>query len=62
MPAWCTVHVCRFAIVEAKLALVRLLQGLSFKLHERTALPLRTKTGITHAPSEGVWVTVQARS
>lgn len=55
---------CRFAVLEAKLSLVRVLQQVTFRLHARTADagPLQTKTGITHAPANGVWVTVLERS
>lgn len=51
----------RFAMEEAKLALVRLYQRFTFRLHEKTVLPLEVAAGITLTPKRGVFMTVLPR-
>ncbi len=40
---------------------MRLYQRFSPRLHPRTPLPLRFKTGLTRSPVDGVWVTLEER-
>ncbi|PNH09371.1 Cytochrome P450 3A1 [Tetrabaena socialis] len=49
------------AVIAAKSALVQLYRRFTFSLHARQRLPLRTRTAMTHAPRDGVWVSVHAR-
>ncbi|PNH09370.1 Cytochrome P450 3A2 [Tetrabaena socialis] len=51
----------KLAIMAAKSALVQLYRRFTFSLHAKQRLPLRTRTAMTHAPRDGVWVSVHAR-
>lgn len=50
----------KFANMEGKLALIRMYQRFTFKL-QPGQIPLRTSTGITLAPINGIWVNVEHR-
>ncbi|PNH09699.1 hypothetical protein TSOC_003702 [Tetrabaena socialis] len=47
--------------MAAKSALVQLYRRFTFSLHAKQRLPLRMRTAMTHAPRDGVWVSVHAR-
>lgn len=51
----------RFAMEEVKLALIAIYRNYTFRLHDKTSLPLQLKAGITLSPTKGVWMTVQRR-
>jgi thromboxane-A synthase len=51
----------RFALEEAKLALIALYREYTFKLHSHTEVPLKLKAGITLSPENGIWMTVHRR-
>jgi carlactone C-19 oxidase len=48
----------RFALEEAKLAVIALYREYTFKLHSHTEVPLKLKAGITLSPANGIWMTV----
>lgn len=51
----------RFAMEEVKLALIAIYRNYTFRLHNKTTLPLQLKAGITLSPTNGVWMTVHRR-
>lgn len=51
----------RFAMEEAKLALIALYRDYTLKLHPRTEVPLKLRAGITLSPKDGVFLTVHRR-
>lgn len=51
----------RFALEEAKLAIIALYREYTLKLHKHTTVPLKLRAGITLSPEEGIWMTVHRR-
>ncbi|KAG2434472.1 hypothetical protein HYH02_012301 [Chlamydomonas schloesseri] len=51
----------KFATMVSKAVLLQIYRRFTFELHAKQVLPLRTRTALTHAPRDGIWVTVKAR-
>lgn len=51
----------RFALLEMRIALVRIYQRWTFRLAPQQERPLQLRMGITLSPKHGVWVTPQRR-
>ena len=52
----------RFAVVEYKIALARLLKKFSVRPCSKTKIPCPVRQNGVHSPSEGVYVTLESRS
>ncbi|KAG2426043.1 hypothetical protein HXX76_013233 [Chlamydomonas incerta] len=51
----------KFATMVSKAVLLQIYRRFTFELHPKQVLPLRTRTALTHAPRDGIWVVVKAR-
>ncbi|GFR45350.1 hypothetical protein Agub_g6719 [Astrephomene gubernaculifera] len=51
----------KLALMVSKATLASLLRRFVFHLHPQQQLPLRTRTGLTYGPAEGVWLAVSKR-
>jgi cytochrome P450 family 3 subfamily A len=48
----------RFALMEAKMALVSMLRKYKFQVAPDTEIPLQTVLGVTYSPANGIYLNV----